>query len=247
MHIVSEELKNIYEDTVAQLDKTPTKSETKLYSYNHLPFTVNIGNYDTQIVSVIPKDTISCALDFRGNGKTAILNMASNRRAGGGVINGAKAQEECLFRCTDLYKTMTMDFYPLKLAHGLYTTDTLIFKDARYNILEEPMYVDTISVPAINLNKLSMERDVYEIITEDKINFIYNLAAAHHVDNLILGSWGCGVYKNDPDFISKLFLKVLQEKGYKFKKVVFGVINDHNSVGNNYEIFKKNIDVSIPQ
>ena len=35
-----------------------------------------------------------------------------------------------------------------------------------------------------------------------------------------------------------MFKEVLDE-GYKFDNVIFAIINDHNSVGNNYDEFKK--------
>jgi uncharacterized protein (TIGR02452 family) len=58
-----------------------------------------------------------------------------------------------------------------------------------------------------------------------------------------LGSWGCGVFDNNPTVISGLFLHILYKERYSslFDNVVFAIINDHNSVGNNYEIFKSQL------
>jgi uncharacterized protein (TIGR02452 family) len=56
---------------------------------------------------------------------------------------------------------------------------------------------------------------------------------------LILGAWGCGVFKNDPEKIAQYFKDSIIGEGYGslYKKIIFAVINDHNSVANNYEIF----------
>ena len=54
---------------------------------------------------------------------------------------------------------------------------------------------------------------------------------------------GCGVFGNDPVNIATWFKEILTEGYYKsFKNVIFAVINDHNSVSNNYQIFKNIIE-----
>jgi len=91
-------------------------------------------------------------------------------------------------------------------------------------------------MPAINLNKYEYS----ESLTLLKINGIIESAIEGGCDNIILGAWGCGVFGNNPEIIANLFERTLyQNDKYKFfKNVVFAVINDTNSVGNNYEIFK---------
>jgi len=50
--------------------------------------------------------------------------MASYKRPGG-VRNGARAQEECLFRCSNLIQVVPNSFYPLKENEALYTKDVI--------------------------------------------------------------------------------------------------------------------------
>ena len=57
-------------------------------------------------------------------------------------------------------------------------------------------------------------------------------------ETIVLGAWGCGVFKNNPETIATLFKEVIEE-GTTTKNVVFAVINDHNSFADNYSIFKK--------
>ena len=71
---------------------------------------------------------------------------------------------------------------------------------------------------------------------------VIELEIKNNIDNIILGAWGCGVFGNEPDKMAKMFKDVLEE-GYKFNNVIFAIINDHNSVGNNYNEFKKVIGV----
>jgi uncharacterized protein (TIGR02452 family) len=77
----------------------------------------------------------------------------------------------------------------------------------------------------------------YEAIMKKKMNAMLDAAAVNNCKNIIIGAWGCGVFKNDPATVANLFKEVLESKRYFFEKIVFAIINDTNSVGNNYQIF----------
>lgn len=199
-------------------------------------------------ISVINSDSVSALTEYSRLGKTCVLNMASYKRPGGGVRNGARAQEECLFRCSNLIQVVPNSFYPLQENEALYTKDAVFFKDKYYGYME-PVICDVITIAAINLNENAKYDPVqniknYRNVTKDKIRLMISLAAKNGVQNLILGAWGCGVFKNDPNLMSQYFSEVLIGEGYSvdFKNIVFAVINDHNSVDNNYEIFHKNLN-----
>jgi len=203
-------------------------------------------------ISVINSDSVSALTEYSRLGKTCVLNMASYKRPGGGVRNGARAQEECLFRCSNLIQVVPNSFYPLQENEALYTKDAIFFKDKEYDYMD-PVECDVVTIAALRLHgvigedgKMSYESDVtdYRKITKDKIRLMVSLAAKNGVQNLILGAWGCGVFKNDPNLMSQYFSEVLIGEGYSvdFRNVVFAVINDHNSVDNNYEIFHKNLN-----
>jgi uncharacterized protein (TIGR02452 family) len=195
------------------------------------------------IISVINTDSVSAVVEYSKLGKTCVLNMASYKRPGGGVHNGARAQEECLFRCSNLIQVVPTSFYPLEVNEALYTKDAIFFKDKDYDYME-PVVCDVITIAAINLNENAKYDPVqnvadYRKITKDKIRLMVSLAAQNGVKNLILGAWGCGVFNNDPTTMSQYFSEVLIGEGYSvdFDNIVFAIINDHNSVGNNFDIF----------
>jgi len=75
-------------------------------------------------ISVINSDGVSALTEYSKLGKTCVLNMASYKRPGG-VRNGARAQEECLFRCSNLIQVVPNSFYPLKENEALYTKDVI--------------------------------------------------------------------------------------------------------------------------
>ena len=207
-------------------------------------------------VKVIEADSVT-AMTLFANTKVAILNMASAKRPGGGVASGSKAQEESLFRCSNLALSISQEFYPLREDEFLYTRNAVFFKDVMYNDMEFAIEADVITCAAINLNDNAIYgyfgREVntdnvlddpeYVRLTNKKIASIITIAIKHGVENLILGAWGCGVFKNDPNFIAQTFYQNLKiNDRYKhFDNVIFALINDKNSTANNVEAFKKHV------
>lgn len=230
---------NVFLDTEKHSEQFNT-SKTSIHSDVLGPF-LSVYDKDNQNILVENTDTVSSLIKWSKFGRTAILNMASSKRPGGGVRNGARAQEECLFRCSNLIHSVSTDFYSLEDNICLYTEEAVFFKDYLYNYIE-PIKCDVITIPALNLNK-SETINNYEKETMNKIRVMLSTPSKFGVKNLILGSWGCGVFKNDPEKISNYFKMVLIDEGYHslYDKVIFAIINDHNSVSNNYKIFNKNI------
>ncbi len=227
----------VFEDTKKYtLDNNLTKSKTTKHTFSEIEPAHGLTKSN---ISVINSNTISAAIDFSLLGKTALLNMASYKRPGGGVRNGAMAQEEGLFRCSNLSEVIPTSHYPLQEDECVYTSNSVFFKDFNYDYIT-PTEIDVITIAAINLNNLELTNIKQYIKTnKDKIRLMLSLAIKNEVKNIILGAWGCGVFKNNPVQIATFFKDVLDE-GYNsyFDNVVFAIINDHNSVDNNLEIFK---------
>jgi uncharacterized protein (TIGR02452 family) len=236
------QLIEVFEHTIA--NATVGNSVTKKYTTDVLAKIASEVRFDEMNIQTINSDTVSAAQIFSKLGKTCVLNMASARKAGGGVANGAKAQEECLFRCSNLTSTVSQNFYPLKYDEALYTTNAVFFKNKEYNMIE-PFIVDVITIAAINLNpnahyddEVQYEKDNYREITMEKIRHMLLLANNNKCENIILGAWGCGVFKNNPLTISDMFHEVINREFIGcFKNIMFAVINDHNSAGDNYNVF----------
>lgn len=199
-------------------------------------------------VTVEPIDTVTALVKYAPIGKTAILNMANATSKGGGVERGAMAQEECLFRCSNLY-TIADVFYPMRLDEFVYTKDVTFIKDVNYRSMS-PVKVDVITIAALNLNpKHKQEFHLSEYgypnnslgiktVTLEKICYMLDSAYKNRCTNIILGAFGCGAFKNDPTVMANLFKLVLSKYSHLFDNIVFAIINDRNSVGDNYQIFK---------
>ena len=122
---------------------------------------------DPAKVVVSKKRTYEAAAGYRGQ-HVAVHNFASASNPGGGVVNGASAQEECLCRCSGLYfnlntRAMWDGFYqPHRDAHDpihnddiIYTPGVTVFKTdtAMPELMPESDWydVDVITCAAPNL------------------------------------------------------------------------------------------------
>jgi uncharacterized protein (TIGR02452 family) len=222
-------LVEVYQDTL-DYSKDLINSITTKHDFSEISTSKSISKN----IEVVNSDSVSALTEFSKTGKTAVLNMASYKRPGGGVINGARAQEECLFRCSNLGHVISTDFYPLQDDELLWTKDAVFFKDVNYGYMKD-VKVDVVTIAAINLN--AQKVDNYEELTKNKIRLMLSIATKNNIDNIILGAWGCGVFGNEPSKMAKMFMDVIKE-GYSFDNIIFAIINDHNSVGNNYNEFK---------
>lgn len=191
------------------------------------------------IITVENLDCIEVANRLSKDGKTCMLNMASYKRPGGGVKTGAMAQEEELARRSNLMYGLPQDFYPLSVDEYIYTHDVTFFKNKYYQII--PSFdCDVITMAAINRSASTPSN--YEEIMEEKISNMLYIPYKNGCKNIVLSAFGCGVFKNDPNFVSIMF-KNLLDSGFSslYSKISFAILNDRNSVGSNYQIFRDNL------
>jgi len=222
----------VYKDTLLKATQYPL-GQTKKYHF----LKRNMGVLEKRKGEVLVEniDSVGAVVKYDKT-PTCVLNMASFKTPGGGVAYGSKAQEEALFRCSNLGLSVSSDHYPLLSTAYLYSTDIVFFKDKNYADLPDGHLCDVISCAAIKIVD-GVKEENYEEIMNEKIYSILT-TPAFYVDTLILGAWGCGVYKNDPVFIANTFKQHLVTLRHYYDKVIFAIINDENSVANNYQIFK---------
>jgi uncharacterized protein (TIGR02452 family) len=164
------------------------------------------------------------------------LNFASARHPGGGFLGGARAQEESLCRSSGLYacingNAMYRHHAPMPggwyTNYAIYSPDVPVFKDDEGELLDEPYLCGFVTAPAVNAGVIR-DRDRGPIREEmrDRVEKVLAVMAGHGHDAAVLGAWGCGVFKNDPEVIAGLFAKALRGRfANAFRKVVFAVLD----------------------
>lgn len=136
------------------------------------PFTVRILQCDTLTAAHALISTTTSSRSSKNGPNVAILNMASPLRPGGGVINGAVAQEESLCIRTTLYPSLKEEWYRLPEVGVIWTPNVLVFRDEEGRDLSkgERWYVDVVSAAALRFPDVVEDLDSVAIDAQEKSN-----------------------------------------------------------------------------
>ncbi len=178
----------------------------------------------------------------QGLSNVLCLNFASAKNPGGGFLGGSQAQEESLARASALYETLIAapTYYEVNRScgtaiytdHMILSPDVPVFRDDADQMLGQPYNVSILTAPAVNAGAVCRnERQRVSLITETmrrRIAMVLAVAARYNYRHLVLGAWGCGVFRNDPAQVAGLFAECLLGQGKYvkcFDKIVFAVLD----------------------
>ena len=235
--------------------------DTKFYAKKANVNYDSLAKYENTDIKVIDDDCLYVAKSMTSLGfRPAVLNMASFHTPGGGVERGSAAQEESIFRRTDIFRSLYQfhsvgelynieqleERYPLELHYGaIYTPNVTVFKSAEKDgckLLDEPFFIDVITIPAVRKPELvdgKLKPWVVDIL-KIKIRQMFDIALENGNDSLVLSAFGCGAYGTPPKEMARLFHEVMSSDRYKnaFKAIWFAIMNvpstngTHNPEGN---------------
>jgi len=168
-----------------------------------------------------------------------LLNFASARNAGGGFINGAKAQEEDLCRCSGLYPCLLAQrgYYEanrnyestIYTDHLIYSPNVPWFRTRSRNKPDTVFLASVITAPAPNAGVV-LSRDPHalpqiEAALRRRAGLVLAVAAENGHRTVLLGAWGCGVFRNDPALVADAFGKWLESDTFAgvFDRAVFAI------------------------
>ncbi|WP_433083580.1 TIGR02452 family protein [Dactylosporangium sp. CA-052675] len=185
-------------------------------------------------VEVTRESTLEAARRV-GDG-AATLVFASAKNPGGGFLGGAKAQEESLARASALYacQRAASGFYEFhRHQHDLRYSDRVIyspavpcFRDDEGRLLDAPFHTAFLTAAAPNLGALlrSQAADATGVpeILRRRATRVLRIAAAYEHRTLVLGAWGCGVFRNEPVEVARAFAVAMQRVPC-FDRVIFAI------------------------
>lgn len=139
--------------------------------------------------------------------------------------------------------------YYIKKTGAIYSLGVLVFRNSKdYSILlkNERYFVDFIAAADICSPKLMEEQNDSGFyfneqdfnLTLEKIRTIFRIAILNNYSTLLLGAFGCGLFRNNPCDIANCFKQVLNELEFKnvFTNIYFGIIDNQRT--NNFSVFK---------
>ena len=265
-----QQLVSVFEDTMERVKQSPDLTIATNLSIQNQQFIpeateiqkseANMHNQPAKII-VSRLRSFEAATQYIGK-RIAVLNFASATNPGGGVENGASAQEECLCRVSTLYPCLTEQkmrdcFYTPHRKNGnalhnddiIYTPNVLVIKDDDHNLLSEPFSVDVISCAAPNLRerpsnqyntgdtiKVQISDNELLALHEKRARKIFSSAIANGVEILILGAFGCGAFQNDPHIVAQAYKNVLPDFVHYFHTIEFAIFCNAKNI-ENYQVF----------
>lgn len=219
---------------------------TRLYGPDPLPVTPDTDRtaHRAAAVEVTGESSLEAAgrLTAAGPGAVAVLNFSSARNPGGGYLNGAQAQEEALCRASALYTTLLRvpEFYahhradrsPFYTDRVIHSPGVPVFRDDRGRLLDTPYHVGFLTSPAPNAGVIAQrtpdEVHLIPAALASRVERVLETAADRGYRRLVLGAWGCGVFRNDPAAVAEAFRAPLTGAGRfagHFDEVVFAVLD----------------------
>ncbi|KAF9479051.1 hypothetical protein BDN70DRAFT_879208 [Pholiota conissans] len=202
-------------------------------------------------INILPMTTLEAAQSLYSQHprrRIGILNFASATSPGGGFLSGARAQEESIARSSTLYASLitkaAKPFYRLHAkdersgfyTHSMiYSPDIYLFRDDNGGWLD-PVRVDVLTSPAVNAGDVrknlhrrplaEVERAICDTMRE-RMGRILALFEKKGARQLVLGSFGTGVFKNDVYDMAKIWYELLRVPGAPFASsfdyVVFAI------------------------
>ena len=201
---------------------------TVLYSADSLPALKPQGSPTETRIQVANETTFRglVKLAARG-GHIACLNFASARNPGGGFLGGAQAQEEALARASALYPCLLAapQYYERNRANRsavyldlvIFSPQVPFFRKDAADLLESPVLASVITAPAPNRGAVAQNESrnlpLVEPALRRRAEMVLHVAQAHGVDRLVLGAWGCGVFRNDPARVASVFAALIKPPG----------------------------------
>jgi uncharacterized protein (TIGR02452 family) len=188
---------------------------------------------------VVDEGTLDAAQRLAAQGwRVAALNFASAKHPGGGFLGGAEAQEENIARNSGLYASLTSPaargMYESRPKDALYSDAMVyspacpVFREGRTGaLLPSPWTCSFITAAAPNAGVARTrgfgEPEILAAL-EQRAEKVLAVAAERGYEAVVLGAWGCGVFKNEPTDVASAFARLLHGKFHgRFAYVSFAV------------------------
>uniref|UniRef100_A0A1D1Z9Q6 Phosphoribosylformylglycinamidine cyclo-ligase n=1 Tax=Anthurium amnicola TaxID=1678845 RepID=A0A1D1Z9Q6_9ARAE len=223
-------------------------SQSRLYENgNNISRPIITQKQPNPKIQVVDGDCLNHALELKKEGYNPIvLNMANAEVPGGGYLYGAGAQEENLFRRTNLFQyhePKREQWYPIPLFGGIYCPNATVVKASEqeeYELLKQPEKMSFVAVAAIcqpnliyNNNEPTLNEQDKQV-TKKKIRTMLNIGLDNDHDAIVLSAFGCGAFANPPSAIAQLFYEVISKEYFgdkenlpkTYKNISFAIFDD---------------------
>lgn len=212
----------------------------------------------------------NAAVNTDGPARVGVLSFASATKPGGGFLTGAQAQEESIARASTIYASLVTataaQFHKLhkRDRRGGFYSHAMIFSPSVLVLRDDagtwvpPYQIEVVTSAAVNAGLVrwnagdSPESDTaarIEGAMRERMARILFLFEQRGLRNIVLGSFGTGVFRNDVGMVADIWFDLLAEDNarfaHSFDRVVFGII-DRQTVERFKAVFESRIEARGP-
>lgn len=196
------------------------------------PSDVPVFPFDVQIFHGTSMDAL-LSLHRDNLTNLGVLSFASAKNPCGGFLKGSMAQEESLAYSSGLYDTLIAhkEYYdlnrsshsPFYTGNAIFSPSVVFFRDSKLQLLPEPFTASVVSLPAVNLGAMRSLQDVDRAgdIMRMRMQRILDIFISQGVKNIVLGDYGCGIFKNNPQSVRNTWLNLLTSYYAKYFQTIY--------------------------
>ena len=217
------------------------------------PSPLNVGppSYPATSLLVVPCDSITAALTLHQrlapSPSIAILDFADPIKPGGGYMNGRTAQEEDVCRAVPaLFPALASSAaYPLDPAATPPVMRAEIWRAPPFSSrLPTAVPVTIVAAAAPNGNHalhaaVPLHGPGYRADFRRRMHWALRAAYAAGCSTVILGAWGCGVFRNRADDVAELWSEVLDSLEWRGRFVCIAFAVPRGGTGRALATFRR--------
>lgn len=205
-------------------------------------------------IQLTAENTVDAVLRLNQEGKTniGVLNFASAKNPGGGFLNGAMAQEESLAAASGLYQTLCK--HPLYYErnrgcksmiytdHAIFSPEVVFFRNGEFDLIAQPVTASVLTMPAVNLGQIQQKGEdllLAQAKMRDRMRLCLLGFAQKNCRHLILGAYGCGVFRNDPKAVADWWREWLDGEFHDFFDSVTFAVYDRSKKQSCIQAFRE--------
>lgn len=154
------------------------------------------------------------------------------------------AQEESLAASSGLYATQLRHetYYTANRSyrsmmytdHAIYSPNVVFIRDEQFRLLDDTVVASVLTLPAVKYGQVLLKGEdqaTAKRVMKDRMRLALSIFADQGNKRLILGAYGCGVFRNDPAEVAVWWKELLEEEGYSrlFDEIIFAVFDNSRS------------------
>lgn len=98
--------------------------------------------------------------------------------------------------------------------------------------------MDVLTCPAPNVSTIRIADTELIKIHKRRGCHIISIAVKNNIDVLVLGAFGCGAFRNNPEIVARAYKEILPQFTGYFKEIRFAVYCSPKNP-KNYDVFKR--------